>query len=317
MFVQITFVGVGDGFMLLSDLCQSQLHLLDGAVLGVQHVLQFPLHRPQCARLQVTGLQNLPQLCILLLQLPGQHLHLLGQQHVLEHRLLLQLVQHRLVPLIQLVSLLMDLVVALLQHLVLPGQRLELVLQQQQALLRVLEGLLVLLIVRQLVAQEVDLLQGFGQGLREALVLLRNLEHQLFVVGLIALHVAHLLLEILDQFQIVGGDVIVVLPDVLEGLVVLRHQLLDVLRLAALNVIDLRLPLQFHFLAEVLDALLILHLHLLDVALKALHLQRQLLVVILPHAVDLFVMLQLLTVLLFLQITFVALQVRLLFPVLL
>ena len=48
-----------------THLCQSQLHLLDGAVLGVQHVLQFPLHRPQCARLQVTGLQNLPQLCIL------------------------------------------------------------------------------------------------------------------------------------------------------------------------------------------------------------------------------------------------------------
>lgn len=52
------------------------------------------------------------------------------------------------------------------------------------------------------------------EGLRQALVLLGNLKHQLLVLAVLLLHLRHILLERLDQVQVVVRDVIVVVLDV-------------------------------------------------------------------------------------------------------
>ena len=56
------------------------------------------------------------------------------------------------------------------------------------------------------------------EGLREALVLLGNLKHQLLVLAVLLLHLCHILLECLNQVQIVVRDVVVVVLDVRKRL---------------------------------------------------------------------------------------------------
>lgn len=50
--------------------------------------------------------------------------------------------------------------------------------------------------------------------LRQALVLLSNLKHQLFILVVLLLHLCHILLQSLDQVQVVVRDVVVVILDV-------------------------------------------------------------------------------------------------------
>ncbi len=54
--------------------------------------------------------------------------------------------------------------------------------------------------------------------LREALVLLSDLKHQLLVLAVLLLHLCHILLQSLDQVQVVVRDVVVVVLDVSERL---------------------------------------------------------------------------------------------------
>eukprot|EP00906_Rhabdomonas_costata_P011852 RCo016853 len=314
---EVLLISHGHGVMLLRNLAEVLLQFLDDVVLLREEVFQLALHRDQGRGLQVTCSQNLPNLSVLFLQLGGQDLGLLLEHDLLEYSFLLKVVQGGLVPLVQAVTLLLHLLRALQQNLVFPRQSFELVLKEEEPLLGVLERLLVLLVVRQFVAQQVDLFQGLGQRLCEALVLLCDLKHQLLVVRLIALHVADLLLQVLDQLQVVRGNVIVVLADIHEGPVMLSHQFSDVVGLLALNLIDFGLALDLHLLTQVLYSLLVLHLHLLHVPLELLHLKRELLVVFLLHSENKFIPLELLPFALLLELPLVQLQVRLLCTVLL
>ena len=56
------------------------------------------------------------------------------------------------------------------------------------------------------------------QWLRQTLVLLGNLKHQLLVLAVLLLHLSHVLLESLDQVQVVVRDVVVVVLDVRKRL---------------------------------------------------------------------------------------------------
>ena len=128
---------------------------------------------------------------------------------------------------------LLDVVKALLEHLVLPGEVAQLRLEHVQPALGVLQRHLVLLVVGQLVPQLLHLLERARQRLRQLLVLLRDLEHQLLVGDLLLLHVGHLVLEGADQVEVVVRDIVVVVLDLAEGLLVLLHQLVDVVVLRA------------------------------------------------------------------------------------
>lgn len=44
-----------------------------------------------------------------------------------------------------------------------------------------------------------------------------RLKHQLLIVRFVPLHVADLLFEILDELQVIGRDVVVILPNVLPS----------------------------------------------------------------------------------------------------
>ena len=70
---------------------------------------------------------------------------------------------------------------ALLEHLVLPREVAQLSLQHVQPRLGVLQRHLVLLVVRELVAEFLHLLERACERLGELLVLLRDLEHELLV----------------------------------------------------------------------------------------------------------------------------------------
>ena len=56
------------------------------------------------------------------------------------------------------------------------------------------------------------------EGLRQALVLLGNLKHQLLVLAVLLLHLSHILLERFDQVQVVVRDVVIIVLDVCERL---------------------------------------------------------------------------------------------------
>jgi hypothetical protein len=64
--------------------------------------------------------------------------------------------------------------------------------KQEFQYLGVLQRQLVLVVVRQLVAKQLDLLEGAGQRLAQSLVLLRNLEHEFLVGRFLLLHLGHL-----------------------------------------------------------------------------------------------------------------------------
>ena len=91
------------------------------------------------------------------------------EQDVLEAGLLLHVVDGRLELFVELVALLLDVVEALLQHLVLPRQVAQLRLEDVQTALGILQRHLVLLIVGELVAQLLNLLERARQRLRELL----------------------------------------------------------------------------------------------------------------------------------------------------
>lgn len=88
-----------------------------------------------------------------------QSLNLLLQEHALQARLLLQLVDGGLEPGVQLVPLLLYPGKPLLQDLLLPLQVLELLLGLQEPLLGELQRELVLLVVADLLPQNLDLLR--------------------------------------------------------------------------------------------------------------------------------------------------------------
>ena len=107
-------------------------------------------------------------------------------------------------------------------------------------------------------AQLLHLLERAREWLRQLLVLLRDLEHELLVGDLLLLHLAHLLLERPDEVEVVVGDVVVVVLDLTEGLLMLLHQLVDVVVLALLNLEDLHLAPQLQVVAQQLHLELVL-----------------------------------------------------------
>ena len=86
---------------------------------------------------------------------------------------------------------------------------------------------------------------------------LRDLEHELLVRDLLLLHLRHLLLQTADEVEVVVRDVVVVVLDLAEGLLVLLHQLVDVVVLALLDLKDLHLAAQLEVVAEQLHLALI------------------------------------------------------------
>mmetsp|Transcript_56951 Transcript_56951/g.180192 ORF Transcript_56951/g.180192 Transcript_56951/m.180192 type:complete len:311 (-) Transcript_56951:50-982(-) len=131
-------------------------------------------------------------------------------------------------------------------------------------------------------AQRLDLLERLGEGLAEALVLLRDLVHELLVGGLLLLHLRDVLLERLDEVEVVVRDVVVVVLDLRKRLLVLLHEIVDVRVLPLLDLVDLLLAPELEVVAEDLHLLLVLLLQLLGVELK-----------LLPELGDLLGMLQL------------------------
>ena len=106
-------------------------------------------------------------------------------------------------------------------------------------------------------AQLLHLLERAREWLRQLLVLLRDLEHELLVRDLLLLHLRHLLLEAADEVEVVVRDVVVVVLDLAEGLLVLLHQLVDVVVLALLNLQNLHLAPQLQVVAQQLHLLLV------------------------------------------------------------
>ena len=94
--------------------------------------------------------------------------------------------------------LLLHLQEALLQHLVLPLEVLELLLHQQEALGGGLDAQLVLLVLLQLVPQLHDLLLRLVLGLLQPLVLLPNLRHLLLRRRRVVPCLGHVVLQHLD-----------------------------------------------------------------------------------------------------------------------
>mmetsp|Transcript_79538 Transcript_79538/g.230886 ORF Transcript_79538/g.230886 Transcript_79538/m.230886 type:complete len:259 (-) Transcript_79538:293-1069(-) len=121
--------------------------------------------------------------------------------------------------------------------------------------------LLVSLVGEQLRLQPLHVLMGSFQRLFQLVVAVNEVDHLLGVLVLPALDRGVLLLQAFDQVQVGVGDLGVVIPDLEEVLLVLRHDLLDLGILRLLDLRDLRLALLLHVLSDRLHAQLVLLLH--------------------------------------------------------
>mmetsp|Transcript_67360 Transcript_67360/g.140348 ORF Transcript_67360/g.140348 Transcript_67360/m.140348 type:complete len:242 (+) Transcript_67360:666-1391(+) len=164
--------------------------------------------------------------------------------------------------------------------------------------------------------QQLHFLERARERLRQALVLLRNLEHEFLVRCFLLLHLRNLLLQRLDQVQIVVRDVVVVVFDLSKRLLMLLHQLVDVEILPLLHLVDLQLPPTVKLVAQRFHLLVILVLQLLCLLFEVCPQVRNLLVMALLQTSYELLMCKLELLLLQFQIPLVILQLLFAHPVL-
>ena len=140
-----------------------------------------------------------------------------------------------------------------------------LLLDVLQAFLDVLETALGVVVAQQVctvvgyLLLQVLLLGRLG-GERTNLGLHAGLEvshYQLAVLNL-CLHILELLLQLLDDVEVLLRDVIVILFHLTEGILVVDHEIVDVLVLALLNLVDLDLHTEGQLALQVLHLRIIL-----------------------------------------------------------
>lgn len=132
-----------------------------------------------------------------------------------------------------------------------------LVLENLKLPLSISEGHNGLLVVGKLLLETVSLSDGVGKwDLKLDHSKLQMLNSYLILLNLIT-NIYELFLVHSDELQVLPGDVVVVLFHFLECLLVILHQVIDVLVLTFLNLMDLHLHAKFKLVFQLLELSLV------------------------------------------------------------
>mmetsp|Transcript_25201 Transcript_25201/g.40906 ORF Transcript_25201/g.40906 Transcript_25201/m.40906 type:complete len:436 (+) Transcript_25201:246-1553(+) len=258
------------------------LQVLDHGALGGHHLVQRTHQVGHLLPVQIGGLHHLLELGGGLLEALAHGLQAALQQQVAEVRLLLHGAHRGLEPLVEVVALVLGRRARLLEPRVLLGQGPEPAGQRRAPRPRVPQAQLVFGPVLQLPAQPGHRRHRRRQRLRQLLVLLGDVVHELLVGHGLVLALLHLVLQALNELEVVVGDVVVVLLHLAEGLLVVLHQVIDVQVLALLDFVHRHLPLQLQVRLQLGEALVAAGPQVGQVVLEALAHLPQVLLVRLP-----------------------------------
>ena len=247
---QLAFVGLDHVGVSLSDLLELSLDLTDGLVLKLLHLLEGASDHAKSLRVNPCSGQDLVGLGILRLQALLNGLELLLKDQIAQASLAMNIIDHLVEFLKQLLLLLFDVLVLLQTNFILP-----LSLLVNTLLLHNL-GLLVSELLPHSVVRNLQFLKP-GNLLLDLLKRLHNLlvlsltDHLLPVCsGFSNLFSFEIRAKGANHVHVQARDVVVVIMDILVLLVVLGLQLLNSLVLLSLNLGNLSLPLGFHVFSE-------------------------------------------------------------------
>lgn len=283
---KLSFVGLNHVRVSLSDLLQLSLDLPDGLVLELLDLLKRAADHAKCLGVDPGSCQNLIGLGILRLQALLNRLQFLLHDQVTKTSLAVDVVDDGVELVEELLLLVLQVLVLLESHFVLPLNVLVFFLDFDDSALLIGQLLPHLVVLLLFLHQEDDVLLDVLQGLDDHVVSSMLLD----LVSVCSGFTASLDLEVGPQganhVHVESGDVVVVVPDVLVLLLVLSFESVDSAVLLGFNLRNFQLALRFHVFAKTSHLSLVLFLDLAANAFELLPLGSGEGIVVLVEGVD-------------------------------